>query len=184
MNEKALFSAIRSTLISGFTALNLVAPQIKQSYQPRQQGTPTGPVLFMQLIAQHRYGSMGRNYEWIPPVPPETEGREVRTETQIFEAMFQISALSPQDPADDAQLTAGDLANYAAYILQSDTGMAQLLASGIGIERITDVRNPKFDDDRDQFEASPSFDFVLTHKQIVTSEVPVLQSTEFLMKQV
>lgn len=178
--EKEMFKAIRDVLLAGFAARTPpVVLGVKQAEQPVQQGTPTGPTIFMTLVDQHRYGTPQRTDEW-------DEQAEVmrHTESQWYESHFQLNALSTQNPKDAAQLTAGDLLNYAAYILQSDAGRQALREDGLGIERVTDVRNPKFQDDRDRFEASPSFDFVLTHKQIVVSEVPVLQSTELRITRV
>ena len=98
---------------------------------------------------------------------------------QNYESTFQLDALYIQNPEEEDQLTPGDILNYAAYIMQSDKTLKFLRENEIGIERVTNVRNPKFVDDKDQFEASPSFDFVLTHKQILISEIPVVQLEEF-----
>lgn len=179
--EKQLFKIVGDLLVAGFAAST--SPQIsppiivKQAAQPNMQGTPTGPVIFMTKLPDYRYGSRGIVDEWIPDTIGG--GVEQHTETQQYESTFQLNALSTQDPDDLAQPTAADLLNYAAYIMQSMATIATLNAQDIGIERITQVRNVPFKDDRDQFEYSPSFDFVLTHKQIVTTEIDVLQSTEF-----
>lgn len=175
--EKELFGRVKAALDAGFTAQGLPVI-VKQAWQPTQQGTPTAPTVFMTLVSHRRYGSTRFSDEYIPPVPPATEGIMRHSEEQMYETMFQLNGLSIQDPTNANQLTAGDLINIAAFIMQSEVTRASLRAQGIGIERITDVRNPKFSDDRDRFEASPSLDFVLVHKWIVTSEVPVLQSTE------
>lgn len=147
---------------------------VYQGYQPTQQGVPTGPAAFLHIINHHRYGCVGRSDEW-----DQVQSKEIHTETQVYETMFQISALSTQDPSNVLQLTAGDIVNAIAYIMQSDSTIRILRAAGVGVLRVMNVRNPYFTDDRDRFEASPSFDFVITHKQIVQSEIPVLQSTEF-----
>lgn len=175
--EKELFTNIKAVLEAGFATLNQ-SVIVKQAWQPTQQGTPTDPVVFVTLVGHHRYGSPYLNDEYILPVFPATEGIMRHTESQMYETTFQLNGLAIQEPTDDAQLTAGDIMNFAAYIMQSESARQALRAQNIGIERITEVRNPKFSDDRDRFEASPSLDFVLVHKWIVTSEVPVLQSTE------
>ena len=56
--------------------------------------------------------------------------------------------------------------------MQSDATRAILNASGVGILRVTDIINPYFVDDRDNFEASPSFDFVLTYQNVRVSTSP------------
>lgn len=171
--EKQLFEATRSALIAGFARLGISGLQVKQAWQPTQQGTPTDPAIFLTLVSHNRYGYPSRTSRF-----DEDEQKEYFTETQVYQTMFQINALAAQNPADTQQLTAGDLVNSAAYIMQSDATLTTFRAAGFGLERVTQVRNPKFQDDRDRFEASPSFDFVMTHKQIVTTEIDVLQSTE------
>jgi hypothetical protein len=171
--EKELFGTIRSILLAGFAALDIEIG-VKQANQPTQQGVPSTQTVFMALVTNHRFGSPQRSDEW------DVDDAVMRhTELQQYESTFQLTGLATQDPTATDQLTAGDLINYAAYIMQNDTCIATLRDLGWGIERVTDIRNPYFQDDRDRFEASPSFDFVITHKQVVASEVPVLQSTEF-----
>jgi hypothetical protein len=101
----------------------------------------------------------------------------VHTEEQQYETTFQLSALATQNPATPTQYTASDICNLCAAILQSSVAIQTFEANQVGIERVTDVRNPYFDDDRQQNEASPSFDYCLTHKQIIVSTTPVIQST-------
>lgn len=105
-------------------------------------------------------------------------GAQVYTETQQYVTMFQASALATQDPSNIDSLTASDILNYAAAVLQSDAAITAFEAVGVGILDIQQVRNPYFSDDRQRYEASPSFDFSVTHKQIVTTVVPVVISEE------
>lgn len=103
----------------------------------------------------------------------------VHIESQQYESTFQISTLATQNPKTPTQYTASDIANFCAAIMQSSVTLATLLENNVGIERITEVRNPYFKDDRARNEASPSFDFVLTHKQIITTTTPIISATEF-----
>lgn len=107
-----------------------------------------------------------------------SQAAQIYTETQQYETAFQVSALATQDPANTESLTASDIVNLARYVLQSAATITALEAQGVGILRISDVRNPYFTDDRQRYEASPNFDFKLTHKQIVTTVVPVVISSE------
>lgn len=146
---------------------------VYQSFQPTQEGVPTGPAAFIHKIGDRRVGSPGRT-----DIFDEEEEEFQHTETQPYATTFQISGLASQDPATPNQYTASDIINFMAYILQSSATLVSLRAQGLGIERVMDVRNPYFVDDRGRNEASPSLDFVITHKQIVTSEVPMVQSKE------
>jgi hypothetical protein len=102
----------------------------------------------------------------------------VHTELQKYETTFQISALATQNPTTPTQYTASDIVNLIAYILQSSVAINTFQASNVGIERIMDVRNPYFMDDRQRFEASPSLDFVLAHDQIITTATPIVNAEE------
>jgi hypothetical protein len=158
---------------------NAINAGVRQVNQPRQQGTPTKNTILINKVANKRYGYLGRTEKWYPE-----EQVEKHTESQWIESMFQIGALAIQNPADINAMTASDLINFAAQVMQSDATLSKLRAQKIGIYRITAIRNPYFVDDKERFEASPSFDFTLTYEQVYISEVPVLQSTEFQIRQV
>lgn len=145
---------------------------VKQFNQPTQQGINTAPTVYFSKISDHRYGYLRREDIW-----NEVKEDFDHIETQMYEATFQIQALVLQNPADPSY-TAADLVNEVAAIMQSDNTLKILAAANVGILRITDIRNPYFKDDRDQFEASPSFDFTLTHRQIRLSRTPVARPIE------
>lgn len=103
----------------------------------------------------------------------------VHTETTQFETTFQFSALATQNPSNTTQLTAADILNYARYALQSMPSIATLEAQGVGVYNVSAVRNPAFEDDRDNFEYSPLFDVTFTHKQIIITSTPAVLTDEF-----
>jgi hypothetical protein len=164
MLDNLLIQNIFAVLQTGLTAQGYTALQLAQSFQPTNQGVNTAPTLFLFKLSDHRYGFLERTDVW----NPDTETM-VHTETQLYETMFQISTLATQDPTNTSLPTASDYANIAAGIMNSDAARLALNAQGINIYRITDVRNPYFMDDRDRFEASPSFDFTVQHQQVITS---------------
>jgi hypothetical protein len=173
MLDNQLISLVIGTITAQEAAAGIPGTPIAQAFQPTQQGVNTGPTVYLYKVGDRRYGFAGRSDVW-----NQTSSTMVHTETQQYETTLQFSALATQDPATPTQYTASDLLNLIAYTLQSSATVAALQAQGVGVERITDVRNPYFTDDRDRFEASPSFDVVLTHKQTVTTSTPILQSTE------
>jgi hypothetical protein len=142
----------------------------KQANQPTQQGANTGPTVYFFKVNNKRYGFLGRWDTWDTGLNQMTH-----KEAQYYETTFQISALVRQFPITPNQYTASDLVNEVASIMQSDNTRAILNASGVGILRVTDIVNPYFVDDRDQFEASPSFDFTLTSQ---TTRVSVDQKIQ------
>ena len=180
----------------GIEADTVVVP-VLQAYQPTMQGVNTAPALYIHKIGDQRIGSPRRKSKWTNSysqlttengIGIETESgigigadgtnqaTMVHTEVQRYATMFQISALATQDPATPMQLTASDLVNFAAAVAQSDGFIQAIEAQGVGVLRIGEIRNPYFEDDRGQFEASPSFDMTLTHNQVIVSSVPILVS--------
>jgi hypothetical protein len=166
-----LFLPIINTglVVAGFTDV-----VVKQSNQPTQQGINSGPTVYFFKVGDKRYGYLRRDDEW-----DENDNLMVHTEMQYYETTFQISALVMQNPKTPYQYTASDLINQAAAILQSDNTISTLEASDVGILRIGEIRNPYFLDDRDQFEAVSSFDFVLTHNQTIISSQPIITKVNF-----
>lgn len=178
MLDNQLIALVISIIKTGLTGLDLgVVIGVKQAYQPTQQGTPVENTVLLHKIGDHRYGYPLRKDEWIP----DTDGSGVmtHTESQWYETTFQIDALAIQSPSNVTSLTASDIVNYVAAILQSDTALGALKAQGVGILRITEIRNVPFVDDRDRFEYHPSFDFTLTHEQVIISESPVISIEDF-----
>lgn len=166
MTDNELISLFLPIIQSSLISSGYVDVVVKQFNQPTQQGINTTPTVYFSKIGDHRYGSPRRSDTW-----NETLNRIDHVETQIYETTFQVQALVLQSPANPSY-TASDLVNEVAHIMQSDRTISILTAAQVGIYRITDIRNPYFTDDRDQFEASPNFDFTLTHRQIRLSTTP------------
>ena len=155
MTDNELFTLIFGILDAGLVArLPDVTIVTQQADQPTQQGTPSGPVVLVFKIGDRRSGYLQESDIWDVP-----NNKMVHTERQYMETTFQLSVLFPQNPTV-LSLTASDLVNTCASILQTSAVRTQLSALGMGMLRITDVRNPYFTDDKDRFEANPSFDFV------------------------
>lgn len=164
--DNQLFSALIAIINAGLPAWSITAT-VKQSMQPTTQGVPPGPTVFIFKIGDRRYGSKKVVDAW-----NEDLQQQEQTETQQYETTFQISALAIQDPSNVDSLTASDIVNSVAAIMNSDSTIQTLEADGMGIYRITDVRNPYFQDDKGNNEASPSFDFTITHKQVSVTVIP------------
>lgn len=154
-------------ITDGFTGVT-----VKQSNQPTQQGIPKTPTVYFFKVSNKRYGFLGRHDEWVV-------NRMLHHERQYMEITFQIMALVLQFPITPNQYTASDLVNEVASIMQSDNTRDILNQSGIGILRVTDISNPYFVDDRDQFEASPSFDFTLTYQDDRVSEIAIIDEYDY-----
>lgn len=186
MTEKQLYALIFAILNPGFVAagFNVTDPahanyvDIRQAYQPTITGRPDGKAVLVSNAPARRYGSPRRTDEFIDTPPP---GLMRHTEKQKMLASFQVDALAPQNPASGTfatDPTAADLVNRAAVILQSSVAIDAFLVAGVGIDRITDIRQPNFQDDRDKFEAVPSFDFTLNYDLVDVTEVPIVTRIE------
>lgn len=175
MFDNQLFALIIATVKAQEPVVELCAP-ILQAYQPQDQGTPSEPNAFIYKIGDHRLGAPDRKDCY----NSET-GIMTHIETEDYETTFQMSAISKQYAAKTGQLTSSDILNKIAYCLQSDYALQAFQAANVGIYNILDVRNTYFLNDRGQHQAQPSFDFTMTHKQIVSSVEEVVSSVEFTL---
>lgn len=173
MTDNDLIKLILTILNAGFAAQGLTVT-VRQSFQPTKQGIYNGAQVFFTKISDVRYGYLNRKDVYNADI-----SQFDHVESQKYESTFQVNALCIQDPANINSLTASDYVNLAASIMQSDYARSVLMASNIGILRITAVRNPQFVDDKDRFEASPSFDFTLTYNRDLNFTVPVVESSEY-----
>lgn len=180
MTENELFRAIFEILNKGMASRGLSDVVAKRNYQSRQEGRAKGRALYVYKIGPSRnHGSPQRKDEW-----DKDNERMVHTERQKKETTFQVTAQADPAPEDIKALTAGDIADIAAAVMQSDATIAFFRAKNVGIFRITEVRNPQFTNDKDQFEASPSFDFTLTHDMVHISETPAIETYEFNVQRI
>lgn len=169
MNDNDIIQVFLPIINDGLIADNFNGVTVKQSNQPTMQGVNTNPTVYFFKVGNKRYGWLGRADLW-----DSLSSQMIHTESQYIESTWQIQALVLQNPLTPNQYTASDLVNEVASIMQSDNTRDILNESGIGILRLTDVTNPYFVDDRDNFEASPSFNFVLVYENIRTSQNEII----------
>lgn len=169
MTDAQLFTLFNVVLTAGlveYFPTEAGAVKVIRDYNPTNAGRPGGPAILVQHVGPDvRLGSPKRESRADGALP---NGQMRNVMTQVYESTFQVNALTPVDWT----LEAIDLVNLAAGIMQSDNALARLRAAGVEILRVRTVRNPKFRNDRDQYEASPSFDFTVTHEQIMLSQNP------------
>jgi hypothetical protein len=164
--------------------INLVATQLEaasaaagwnyivlQKAPPSRQGIPSAPTIFFEKLFHRNYGWATVTKEFQP-----TPNYFSHTETQNIETTFQISALVPQDPTDLTIPTASDVVQYMKMFLQSAQTVSLWSNQNVNMLRVTDIRNPYFEDDKHRFEANPNFDFVVTHSQAIVLQVPVVSA--------
>lgn len=179
MNDNDLIRLFRPIIVDQLASRNYVGVVVKQNNQPTQQGVNTGPTVYFSKIGDKRYGSPGKHDVWDSDL--ETM---VHTEVEQYETSFQISTMVRSLPTTPNQYTASDLCNEVSAIMQSDYAISTLMESNVGLLRVMDIRNIWYLDDRDQFQESPSFDFVLTHLQTRVSTDPVVELINLNIKRV
>jgi hypothetical protein len=167
--DNSLIQLFLPIIQAGLIADGFTTTLVKQSNQPTQQGVPTAPLVFFTKIFNKRFGFLRRADVW-----NTLTSQFDHTESQYYETTFQVSALVLQDPTDLTIPTASDLVNEVACIMQSSTTLDTLNNAGVGILRISDITNPYFVDDHDNYEASPSFDFVLVYLNERVSTSPLI----------
>ena|ERR1700722_7123100 len=179
MLDNQLIKIFLPIIQNGLIDFGLTNVIVRQSNQPTQQGANSGQVVYFYKIGDYRYGFPGyHTYFDLNNLLMK------QTYLQHYETTWQINAMAIQDPSNVDSLTASDLVNIVSEILQQDSTVIQFANNDIGILRITDVRNPYFVDDKDNFEASPSFDFTLSHKQIKETIIPIISETQAKIYQI
>lgn len=174
MQDNKLIAALIATIRTGAVSVGLPdGIAVKQANQPTQQGAESGAAIYLTKVIGNRCGWPG-HVEYF-----DAQAMKMRRRTtQVYQTTFQINALARQNPADVNSLTASDILDRVATLLNGPIGMALLRKTGIGVLRVTDVRNPYFKDDMGRFESSPSFDIVLTHKTETVSDIDAVAVTE------
>lgn len=179
MRETQLMVLVRSTLLAGLADIGAPydATTVQQRYQPGTTGMKSGANIGLMMVTSNRVGVMKRKE--LQPVAPATDF--VHQEIQWWESTMQVSALCRLNPKDPNYLdlpTAMDVAKAASDILQGDKGLAALAAQGVRPLRVTSVRQLHFVNDSDQYEANPSFDITLSHRQTVSATTPPVSTYE------
>lgn len=179
MLDNALITLVIATILAGEAAANIPGTPIAQAFQPDLQGANSGPTAYLHKLGDLRVGYVARTDLW-----DHVNSVMVHTETQQYATTFQISTLAQQNPATPTQYTASDILNLIASILQSSATITALEAQDVGVLHIGEVRNPYFTDDYQRNEAAPSLDVTFCHKQVVTTQAPVVSECEFKILEV
>lgn len=173
MKDNELIQLFSPIILSGLIERGFTNVGLVQADQPTQQGAVTTPTVYFFKLMDKELGFIGRNTEF-----DTVNQLAVHTESQYYETTFQCNALVIQNPLDINGFTASDIVKAVSKVLQSDNALATLNSSGVGVLRISEIRNIYFKDDRGQFEASPSFDFILVHQDKFVSTVPIVDTIE------
>lgn len=167
-----LIKVFSSIIEKSLFDIDLQDVPVVQLDQPTQQPRGTSGVFFTNLY-DVRIGWKSSDIKY-----DEVNDCFLFTERQHMEALIQISVLYPFFPDKDNAITkrtAKDIANYLAQKLNSDNSIFIFNSVGIGVLRISDIRQQSFDNDRDQFEFMPSFDLNIVYNRKINQKVPKIK---------
>jgi hypothetical protein len=172
MIDNALISLIASYLDAASAAAGWNYPVIQKN-QPTPQGLPYEPAIFLEKLFDKHYGFPAVSYAY-----QSTPDNFSTAESQIVETTFQISAFVIQSPENTTIPTASDVVNYLRQYLSSRATIYNMRTNGVAIFRVTDIRNPYFQDERERFEANPNFDIICVHAREFDNVVPACHKVQ------
>lgn len=170
MNQKELFAAIVNPILSTLALLNVNDLPIYSSYQRGSNGRIL-KAAYMYPIAEEPRGWQGHKTK-----------QGVTTMVQNQQDTYQLQVFNPDDPANETQRTAIDYANILRAVIQSPQYIAELAKLNIGIQRPTGIRPTYFQNENDEYEANPNFDFVVSHKRETVLTVGEVDTIEHAIK--
>jgi hypothetical protein len=173
MTDNQLGILIRQTMIALLAQQGISDLPVIVAFQPTTQGRDERG-LYINAMPSRRYGWQER-----ADVYDEVSGDQIHTEGQWHEQTFQVQGFTPANINDLNELRAKDLTEISAMLIASQPFLQALTAENVGLQRITEVRNPFFVNDEGNFEANPSFDFTVTHKRTIIQTTPSITSTDF-----
>lgn len=137
---------------------------IRRSNQPTMVGL-IDKTIYITRVSSRRYGWQAHRDKW-----SEALGKMIHKEEYIEEVMYQISAFHKRDIININDITSSDVLNRLITYLQGLEGIKALRYNNYEIYRITDLREPPFNDDSDNYEKMPSFDITLILRQTETND--------------
>jgi hypothetical protein len=179
MTDNQIFTVLFAQIRAGLIARGVANATVLQKPQPKQQGVPSGISVYLTMIAPKPLGHVRRDSVYDTVLETMTH-----TELQTWTQLYQVNAMSIQDPADVNQLTASDILKVVRQTLQSSAFIASIKAHGLAILRVNELRNTPFVNDKDEYEYSPSFDFTLTYDELYTVAAPIVETVEYNIERV
>jgi len=179
MIEADVWRALIAVLRTGLDNQGFNDVTIHQAYQPIKQGPDTLRSVYLHKITSQRVGHQGKKHDF----NSGNDNFDV-IEKYWLAVTFQLMSLVSQDITDENSITAYDVTDLCAAILQTEATRKALLNDNISIERIGQILVSFSVDDKDEFDLDPTFDFVLLYEQILTSTVPKIDTFEADIKRI
>ena len=167
MTENQVKIIIRSKLLELLAANGLADYKVIEGNAPTKQGREIKAIYYFPISSQ-KIGWQGRKYQIENDVL-------VNEENQFYGLTIQMQGFAPPD----AETTSLDVTQITRMLISSLSFVQHLAANGIGLQQPTDIRIIYFDNDFEQFEPDPNFDFTVTYNRTITDIVPVITDTTY-----
>lgn len=152
--------------------------QVQRVYRQPTQSAATGPLVTLFRVNNQRVGALGKTEKW------DRDNQVMnQEETWRQELTIQAGAIVPLS-MDENSFTGGDVMELLAVYLHGDEALKILAKDGLGILKITDIREIPYEDDADQVSVYVTFDFTLAYTQSRFRKIPVAEREEFIIHRV
>jgi len=178
MTDNDLKELIRKTLLDLMALQGVVDVPVLAGNQPTGQGRSPKGIYFFP-VGEPQHGWQYRKDKYNPAT-----GGQTHTETQIVRSQFQVGGYAHEDPLDTTAPTALDITSQASMLIKSMPAVEAFKKAGAGLERVTAIRTPFFENDQGRQEAAPSFDITISHQRIITLTAPSFKSVELAITRV
>lgn len=152
--------------------------QVRRSNQPTMVGL-IDKTVYITRVSSRRYGWQAHRNKWNVKL-----GKMEHKEEYIEEVLYQISAFKKRNIADINEITSSDVLNSLITYFQSLEGINTLRNEKYQTYRITELREPPFVDDSDNFEKMPSFDITLNLLQTKTNNENYTDKYSFKLERI
>lgn len=161
--ENKIYSDVISVINKALNLYNFTDWQVLQLYQPTKL-TDIKPTIYVSYTNTTQRGWQFRNYSTKNKV-------YTKTENQHEELLFQFSALKRRFPTDTVEtFNSKDVLKYIRmYLIDIEKGLKELKTLGYNIYQPSEIQNPEFFDDGDNFNFMPFFTVIVTTTQSLDS---------------
>ncbi len=172
MNDKQVLVILIGIIRAALNNQGITDIDILRGFQTRQQGVPERGVIYIHKISTQRYGHPEE-------VNAYNSGNDnIDQSSRFWKTPAWQFSIRKQESTDVDAMTAGDLADIVSDIMQLPSTRDALLLSGIGLERVLQIRNMYEVNEKDRNEHIPNFDVTLSYNRVYESTVIAVDDIE------
>jgi hypothetical protein len=165
MTDLELLALVQNQLSAAQVAAGYNYVIIKAA-QPTQQGTPSASSITFKKKWDIAYGfpQTSESFDSVNNIFTEIT-------TQYVESYFEIGAFINEIPGEYSP-TGSDVIGMLQLYLSSAANLRILSANSAGMLRIRELTNLYYDNDKSQYQALPTFEWVITHQKVINNTAP------------